>query len=59
VPNAILGIALPKGREGRVSAEVTEVTTHTIVKWDEVPGHPSTVVKREGAKRSYAIMKQN
>lgn len=43
MPNAILGIALPsKGREGRVSAEVTDVTTHTIVEWDEVPRHPSS-----------------
>jgi hypothetical protein len=30
-----------------VSAEVTEVATHTIVKWDEVPRHPN---KRDGAE---------
>lgn len=42
MPNAILGIVLPKGHEGRVSAEVMDVATRTIVKWDEVPRHPSS-----------------
>jgi hypothetical protein len=51
VPNAILGIALPEGREGRVSAEVTDVTDHT----PSLSGMRSQgilVVKRDGAKRS-------
>ncbi len=45
MPNAMLGMALPRVRE--CWAEATNVTAHTIVKWDEVPRHPS---KRVGAK---------
>ncbi len=39
MPNAMLGMALPRVRE--CWAEATNVTSHTIVKWDEVPRHPS------------------